>query len=228
MWFIHPVLCENITVKNVTTKSIGPNTDGCNPESCKNVLIKGCNFSNGDDCIAIKSGRNNDGRRLAKPSENIIVQDCKMNDGHGGVVMGSEISGGVKNVFVENCVMDSPDLDRAIRLKSNTYRGGTIENVFVRNIKIGEVRETVLKINMKYAPHEGPGGEFLPVIKNIFLENITSKKSEHALVLDGLENSKIENIFIKDCSFDGVENKSILNHVDRLELSNVYINGKLQ
>ncbi len=86
-------------IKNVSTIGIGPNTDGCNPESCKNVLIKNCYFKNGDDCIAIKSGRNNDGRRLNIPSENIVIQNCKMSDGHGGVTIGSEISGGCRNIF---------------------------------------------------------------------------------------------------------------------------------
>lgn len=228
MWFIHPVLCENVTVKNVTTTGKGPNNDGCNPESSKDVLITGCEFDNGDDCIAIKSGRNNDGRRIGVPSENIIVKDCKMKDGHGGVVMGSEISGGVKNVFVEDCEMDSPELDRAIRLKSNTYRGGTIENIYVRNVKVGEVGGAIVRMNMKYAPREGDDGGFIPVMQNVLIENVTSKKSKYAFRFEGLDNSKIKNIIIRDCKFDGVENESILQNVENLELENVYINGVKQ
>ena len=115
MWVIHPVLCINVTVQNVQVKSHGPNNDGCNPESSRNVLIKNCSFDTGDDCIAIKSGRNADGRRINTPSENIVVQGCTMHDGHGGVVIGSEMSGNVRNVFAEDCVMDSPHLDRALR-----------------------------------------------------------------------------------------------------------------
>jgi len=111
MWFIHPVLSQNISIINVTVEGLGPNNDGCDPESCKDVLIKNCYFNTGDDCIAIKSGRNNDGRRVNIPSENIIIQNCKMKEGHGGVVIGSEISGSVKNVFAENCEMSSPNLD---------------------------------------------------------------------------------------------------------------------
>jgi polygalacturonase len=136
MWFIHPVLSENITIKNVTVKGAGPNNDGCNPESSKYILIENCSFDTGDDCIAIKSGRNADGRRINTPSENIIIRNCVMKDGHGGVVIGSEISGGVKNIFAEDCKMDSPNLDRAIRIKTNSVRGGTIENIFVRNIHV--------------------------------------------------------------------------------------------
>src|SRR5262249_60451439 len=93
MWEIHPVLCTNVTVRGVTVVSHGPNNDGCNPESCRDVLIENCVFDTGDDCIAIKSGRNDDGRRIARPSENIVVRNCVMKDGHGGVVMGSEFSG---------------------------------------------------------------------------------------------------------------------------------------
>ena len=119
MWEVHPVLSQNVIVRDLTIESHGPNNDGVDPESCRDVLIEGCLFDTGDDCIAIKSGRNADGRRLNVPSENIIVRKCTMKDGHGGVVIGSEISGGCRNVFVEDCKMDSPNLDRALRFKSN-------------------------------------------------------------------------------------------------------------
>ena len=122
MWVLNPVLCENVTVRGVTVVSHGPNNDGCNPESCRDVLIENCTFDTGDDCIAIKSGRNADGRRIGVPSENIIIRGCTMKNGHGGVVLGSEMSGGIRNVFVEDCAMDSPNLDCAIRLKSNSMR----------------------------------------------------------------------------------------------------------
>ncbi len=138
-WFLHPVLSNNITVENVTTTGLGPNNDGCDPESSSNILIKGCTFKNGDDCIAIKSGRNNDGRRINIPSKNIIIQDCKMKDGHGGVVIGSEVTGGCYNVFAENCEMNSPNLERALRIKTNSKRGGTIKNIYIRNIEVGQV-----------------------------------------------------------------------------------------
>src|SRR5213594_542198 len=110
MWEIHPVLCSNIIVRGVKISSHGSNNDGCDPESCQDVLIEDCVFDTGDDCIAIKSGRNNDGRRVNVPSENIIIRNSTMKDGHGGVVMGSECSGGIRNVFIENCHMDSPNL----------------------------------------------------------------------------------------------------------------------
>jgi polygalacturonase len=226
MWVLNPVLCQNISFVNVSAVSNGPNTDGCDPESCKDVLIKNCFFKNGDDCIAIKSGRNNDGRRINIPSENIVIQNCKMKDGHGGVTIGSEISGGCKNVFAENCEMDSPNLDRAIRIKANTLRGGLVKNVFVRNIKIGEVG-TVLHFDMLYEPDEGSDGGFLPVWSNFQFENLTSKKSHQAYYMVGLKNSKIKNVFVKACSFEGVDQLSKIENVIGFQTKNVLINGKV-
>ena len=226
MWFIHPVECENIIIKGVTVIGDGPNNDGCNPESSKDVLIEDCYFKTGDDCIAIKSGRNNDGRRIAKPSENIIIKNCKMEDGHGGVVIGSEISGGCRNVFVEDCKMDSPHLLRAIRIKTNKHRGGVIENIYVRNITIGEVSEAVLKINLKYdSSNEGQGGDFLPIVKNVFLSDVTSEKSKYGIFVEGHEKSKIKNITLKNCSFNSVSKGNIINNIDGLEFNNFIING---
>jgi polygalacturonase len=136
-----------------------PNNDGCDPESCRDVLIEGCVFDTGDDCIAIKSGRNAEGRRLKKPTENVIIRDCQMMDGHGGVTLGSEITGGVRNVFVERCKMDSPRLDIAIRFKNNAMRGGTLENIHVRDIAVGQVAKAVITIDYNY--QEGANGPFM-------------------------------------------------------------------
>ena len=131
MWVLNPVYCTNVTVRNVTVDTQGPNTDGCDPDSCTDVLIRNCSFSDGDDCIAIKSGRDTDGLRVNLPSRNIVIQNCVFKDGHGGVAVGSETSGGIKNVFAENCRFDSPDLEMAMRFKTNPARGGYIENVYL-------------------------------------------------------------------------------------------------
>ena len=224
MWFIHPVLCENVSVINVTVEGLGPNNDGCNPESSKNVLIKGCYFDTGDDCIAIKSGRNNDGRRVNVPSENIVVQNCIMKEGHGGVVIGSEISGGVKNVFAENCEMSSPNLERAIRIKTNSIRGGVIENIFARNIAVGEVSEAVLKINFYY--EEGDAGKFPPVVRNINLKDITSEKSPYAIWIKAYDYSPVVNLNLENCVFNNVTNESIIENVDNIRFESVKINGE--
>ena len=225
MWHIHPVLSTNIIVRNVKVIGHGPNNDGCNPESCKDVLIEGCFFDTGDDCIAIKSGRNNDGRRVNVPSENIVIQDCQMKEGHGGVVIGSEMSGGARNIFAENCTMDSPNLDRALRIKTNSVRGGFVENVYARNITIGQVREAVLKVNFYYG--EGDVGDFMPTVRNINLENVTSKKSKYALFIKGYDRSPITDIHLKDCTFDNVIKSNMLVGVKDLVLENVKINGEV-
>jgi len=224
MWFINPVLSKNISVLNVTVKGLGPNNDGCNPESSKDVLIKGCYFDTGDDCIAIKSGRNNDGRRVNVPSENIIVQDCVMKEGHGGVVIGSEISGGVKNVFAENCEMSSPNLERALRIKTNSVRGGTIENIFMRNVKVGEVSEAVIKIDFFY--EEGDAGKFTPVVRNINVENVISEKSQFAIWIKAYDYSPVQNFQIKNCEFKNVKNKNVIENVEDFNFTEVSINGE--
>lgn len=225
MWEIHPVLCRRVTVRGVTIRSHGPNNDGCDPESCRDVLIEGCTFDTGDDCIALKSGRNEDGRRLNVPIENVVIRDCTMKDGHGGVVIGSEISGGARNIFAEKCRMDSPQLDRALRIKTNSVRGGTVEDVFMRDVTIGQVAEAVVTINFFY--EEGDAGKFPPVVRNVQVRNVTSRKSEYALLLRGYTHAPIGDIRIEDCVFDGVAKPDLLESVRNLELRNVRVNGKV-
>ncbi len=228
MWIIHPVLSENVTIQNVTVISHGPNSDGCDPESCRNVLIKNCYFDTGDDCIALKSGRNQDGRRIARPVENIVVQDCIMKDGHGGVVIGSEVSGGARNIFAENCKMDSPNLDRAIRVKTNKIRGGKIENLFFRNIEVGEVKEAVVRINMRYPIYSDPNQEYIPIVDNIFIENVTAKKSKFGLMIDGYSaQHPVKGLHIVNCRFDGIAQGNNIEFAEELHFEQYYLNGKL-
>ncbi|WP_339659102.1 glycoside hydrolase family 28 protein [uncultured Polaribacter sp.] len=227
-WIIHPFKSTNVIVDGVTVESHGPNNDGCDPEYSKNVIIKNCTFNTGDDCIAIKAGRDADGRRVAIKTENIVVQNCKMIDGHGGVVIGSEMSAGVSNVFVENCTMDSPELDRAIRIKTNSRRGGTVDGVYVRNLKIGQVKEAVLKVNMHYATYANQTGNFIPKIKNILLENVKVKNGgSFGILANGYEESPIENITFINVKIDKVKEAFSLKHVKNLKLIDTYINGSL-
>ena len=226
-WLIHPLLSENITVRKVKMQSHGYNNDGCDPESCRNVLIEDCDFDTGDDCIAIKSGRDEDGRYWNIPSENIIVRHCRMKDGHAGVAIGSEVTVGCRNVWVENCTMDSPELDRIIRIKSNAMRGGEVENIFIRNIRVGECKESILGFELKYWHVDD--GPYLPYFHNIHLENITSKKSQYVLHLDGFEDKiQARDIFVKDCTFDGVMKPEInkVTGVENIHFENVTVNGQ--
>lgn len=224
MWEIHPVLCTNVTVRRVKTISHGPNNDGCNPESCKDVLIEDCYFDTGDDCIAIKSGRNEDGRRVGVASENIIIRGCTMKDGHGGVVIGSEISGNCRNVFAENCKMDSPNLERALRIKSNSLRGGVVENIYLRDVFVGKVADAVIRVNFYYG--EGDAGQYMPMVRNINIENVTSEKSRFGLLLMGYPNSPVTDIYLKDCNFNNSEKGNRLINVKHIKSDNVTINGK--
>lgn len=221
MWELHPVLSQNITVRGVKIHTHGPNNDGCDPESSRDILIEKCLFDTGDDCIAIKSGRNNDGRRLNVPSENIVIRDCVMADGHGGVVLGSEISGGVRNVFVENCKMDSPELDRALRFKSNARRGGVLENVFMRDVQIGHLMEAVLVIDLIY--EEGAKGPYKPVVRNVSLERVTSQGSPRVFWIAGFPGAVIDDIRLTDCTFNNVTETDLVRQAGRITLKNVSI-----
>jgi len=225
-WIMHPIKCTNVTIDGVTARSHGPNNDGCDPEYSKNVLIKNCLFDTGDDCIAIKSGRNNDGRRVAIPSENIVVQNCEMKDGHGGVVMGSEISAGVRNVFVRDCKMDSPNLDRAIRIKTNTLRGGFVDGVYVKDIQIGQVKEAVLKVNTHYGIYENQEGDYIPEIRNIYLENITVENGgEYGLLIQGREQSPVQNINLTNVIIKSTKTPVLIEHAEKIKYTNTTING---
>ena len=232
MWQIHPVLCTNVTVRGVNIEreanasdQTGPNTDGCDPESCRDVLIENCIFATGDDCIAINSGRNNDGRRVAVPSENIIIRGCQMKDGHGGITVGSQISAGVRNVFAENCRMDSPNLWIALRFKNNALRGGRLENFYYRNIEVGQVRDAVLTVDFNY--EEGEKGPFTPVVRNVVVNNLRSGKSARVLDLQGFKNAPIYNVRLENCTFDNVARENVVKNVQGLELKNVRVNGKV-
>ena len=219
-WEITPVYCENVTVRGVNIKSHGPNNDGCDPDSCRDVLIEDCVFDTGDDCIAIKSGRNEDGRRVNIPAENHIIRRCEMRDGHGGVTIGSEISGGCRNVFVEDCKMDSPLLERALRFKSNAMRGGVVENIHMRNVAIGQVAEAVVGVDFLY--QEGPNGPFKPTLRNVSLENVTCEKSPRVFYIASFPSALVDGIRLKSCVFKGIDSAEIIIGVPgKITLENV-------
>jgi polygalacturonase len=221
-WLIHPVLSTSVTVRGVNCRSMGPNSDGCDPESCQNVLIEDCVFDTGDDCIAIKSGRNADGRRVGVASENIIVSNCEMRAGHGGVVMGSELSGGIRNVFVENCRMSSPDLDRGIRIKTNAMRGGGVENLNVRKLEVGTVRDLIV-VNFYY--EEGENGPHSPVVRGITIQDLNCESAERVMDLRGFEHALIRDINLTNITVDNAQKPSRISNVAGLVFDNVTVNG---
>ena len=228
-WVIHPLHSTDITVRRVKMINDGPNGDGCDPECCNRVLIEDCFFNTGDDCIAIKSGRNRDGRERNMPSQNIIIRNCEMKNGHGGVVIGSEISGGCKNVYAHDCVMDSPELERVLRIKTNSCRGGIIENINMKDVKVGVCKESVLKINLDYEHNEVCCRGNYPTVRNVYMENVTSEKSKYGVQIIGLEeDTYVYDIFVKNCKFNGVQSGNFSSGKTRnVKFENLFVNGSL-
>jgi polygalacturonase len=225
MWEINPVLCRNVTVREIDIDTHGPNNDGCDPESCDGVLITGCTFSTGDDCIAVKSGRNRDGRRVNVPCQNVLIRDCVMKDGHGGVSIGSEVSGGIRNVLIQNSQMSSPNLERALRIKTNSYRGGVIEDIGFRNVTVGEVKETVIEVDYFY--QEGEGGPFLPSVRGIEVANVSCQKCKHAIFVRGYKNSRVRGVTVSNCTFQNSAEGTYFENAEGVILRNVTVNGKV-
>ncbi len=223
-WTIHPVLCRNIILRDVEIFGHGPNNDGVDPESVDHMLIENCSFDTGDDCIAVNSGRNADGRRLATPSQNILVRNCRMREGHGGVVVGSQISGGARWVFAENCQMDSPELWYAIRFKNNALRGGLLENFYYRDIDVGQVGRAAITCDFNY--EEGANGPFIPQLRNVVVERLRVKHAVRVLDSQGLPQAPVNDITLRDCVFEGVTQPSIVKHTKSVKLENVRVNGK--
>lgn len=200
-WTIHPVYCENITIRRVNVDTDGPNNDGIDPDSCRDLLIEHCTFSTGDDCVVLKSGYNQDGWRVAKPTENVIMRHCFSAHGHGGLVIGSEMSGDVRNVFMHDCRFEGTD--RAIRIKSRRDRGGVVEQVYARDIEVKDmVREAVI-LNMDYGADKNEASSTkAPVFRDMCFERISGSGAPHAVVIQGDTLSPIRNIRFCDLELD--------------------------
>ncbi|MEV0790997.1 glycoside hydrolase family 28 protein [Kribbella sp. NPDC050459] len=224
MWNLHPVLCRNVTIRGVTVDSPdGPNNDGIDPESCTDVLIENCTISTGDDCIAFKSGKDADGRRVNVPARYAVVRNCEMADGNGGVTAGSETSGGVLDIFVRDCRMSSPHLERAIRIKSNPNRGGTIANIDVRRVAVGQAADSAIEIVLNYA--NVTTGAYPPDVHGITISQLTVASAPRALNLLGLTDDPLRDIHLHQCRFDAITEKNVIENVEGLRLDQVWING---
>lgn len=205
-WTVNPAFCDNIRITGVTIKNPpSPNTDGINPTSCKNVHISDCHISVGDDCITIKSGRDADGRKWATPTENITITNCTMLSGHGGVVIGSEMSGGIKKITISNCVFDGTD--RGIRLKTARGRGGVVEDIRVSNIVMNNIKQQAIMMNMFYDHNETiePVTERTPTFRNIHFSGITGKNIKNAGRIAGIKEMPVDNISFSDIDFQAEE-----------------------
>lgn len=227
MWELNPVLCTNFTARGVTIDTHGYNNDGCDPENCNYVLIENCFFNTGDDCIAVKAGRNRDGRELGEaghPTQNLIIRNNTFADGHGGIACGSEMSGGIKNLFADNNTFDSPTLNYALRFKTNAERGGAVENIYLRNSKVKSVGNAVVHATMLY--DVGRDGDYLPQFKNITIENLTSSGGEYGIFMEAFEEVPITGLVFRNVNISNVGTDiRALNWEDPV-MENVTINGK--
>jgi polygalacturonase len=221
-WTINPEFCENVKVHAVTINNPhSPNTDGINPESCKNVYISDCHISVGDDCITIKSGKDKPGRKMAFPAENYTITNCTMLSGHGGVVIGSEMSGDIRKIAISNCVFDGTD--RGIRIKTARGRGGVVEEIRVSNIIMKNIGEQAIVLDMQYAKTVlEPVSERTPRFRNIHFSNITGQVNQ-AGYLNGLEEMPIENISFNDINLDANTGFTI-QYTNKLAFHNVQVN----
>lgn len=225
-WTINPEFCDNVIVRGVTIHNVpSPNTDGINPESCRNVHISDCHISVGDDCITIKSGRDAQGRRLGVPCENITITNCTMLSGHGGVVIGSEMSGGVRKVTISNCIFDGTD--RGIRLKSTRGRGGVVEDIRVSNIVMSNIKQEAVVMNLKYSgmPAE-PKSERTPLFRNIHISGVTVTNVKTPIKIAGLEEAPITDIVLRDIHVQGADLKCVFEDCERITMDDVTVNGK--
>ncbi|MDP3180836.1 MAG: glycoside hydrolase family 28 protein, partial [Bacteroidota bacterium] len=209
-WNIHPLMCEDFTMRNTAVRNpwFSQNGDGIDIESCKNSIIHDCTFDVGDDGICIKSGKDKDGRDRKMPNENLIVKNCTVFHGHGGVTVGSEMSSGVKNLHVSNCTFIGTDV--GLRFKSNRGRGGVVENIYISNIEMMNIPTQAISFNLFYsgrsasedleAGTDGTVAKLLPVteetpqFKNIFIRNVNCKGAMLGIQLQGLPEMNLENV----------------------------------
>jgi len=198
-WHLNPNLCTSVTVDGLTISSTGPNTDGCDPESCAGVVVQNVTYDTGDDCMAIKAGRDADGRRVNVPCQNVVVQHCNFANGHGGITIGSEMTGGVKNVYARDLTMNSANLQAGHRVKTNTLRGGYVLNTNVYRVTAGTIGGPLLLIQGNY---NAQTGDFPPDVTDITLNDWTVDTCEGlwsivgASASDPVGTATLENITV--------------------------------
>ena len=228
-WCLHPLSCEDLTLNGV--KVFNPwysqNGDALDVESCKNVVVTNSLFDAGDDAICIKSGKNADGRRRGEPCENVLVKNNTVLHGHGGFVVGSEMSGGVRNVYVADCTFIGTDV--GLRFKSTRGRGGVVENIYVDNINMINIPGDALIADLYYAVKDAPGApvpavtEETPSFKNIHISNISCKGAGRAMFLNGLPEMPIENFSVRNMRITDAQKGAFINKVAGVTLENIEI-----
>lgn len=223
-WTVHPVYCETVVLRNLKILTHGPNTDGINPDSCNGVLIENCYFETGDDCIAINAGMCEDGWRVGKSCQNVWIRNCIMKEGHGGVAIGSGMSGGVRNVLVQNCRFIGGE--RGIRMKSMRGRGGIVENICCEGIEIVNMRNEAIQINMYYqASTVPPNSNAVPTFQNINIRDVKGENAQVAIEIRGLPENPLRNITIENVNLTA--SRGFVGYdCDRVTLSKIKIQSQ--
>jgi polygalacturonase len=195
MWVVHPVFCTDVLIRGITVDSLGPNNDGCNPDSCQGVVITGCSFTTGDDCIAIKSGRDADGRRVGRPSRDILIESCRFTTGHGALTIGSEASAGVSNIQARDLHITTSEggsgVDHALRIKTNSLRGGVIEHITVENLTVDAVTTSAILITTRHAEPDQFGGH-APVVRDITVTNLAVRSAPRTVEIHDTPQAPVE------------------------------------
>ncbi len=224
MWQLNPVMCESLTIDGLTLSSHGANNDGCDPESCSGVHILNCRFDTGDDCISLKSGRDRDGRMADKPCEYVLIENNEFADGHGGVALGSEMSGGIRCVLAWHNRFSSPNLTYALRLKTNAKRGGKVEDIILADSVMEHVQGAAIHGTMLY--EDGRNGDDLPVFRNITIENITAYGGDYGIFLEAFDEVPITGLILRNITIDGAARTMRAMNWKRPVIENVTINGQ--
>ncbi|MGN1211588.1 MAG: glycoside hydrolase family 28 protein [Candidatus Cryptobacteroides sp.] len=237
-WNIHPLMCKNVVIKNIKVRNpwYSQNGDGIDIDSCENVLLVDSSFDVGDDAICIKSGKDADGRRRNRPCRNIIVDNCIVFHGHGGFVVGSEMSGGVENISVSNCRFLGTDV--GLRFKSCRGRGGVVKNIYIKDIVMTDIPTEPLLFDLHYggksaleAAEEGktmfdieevPSDETTPEFRDIHISGICCSGAERAMYFNGIPEKNISGIVVSDCEISS-ERGADLRYSDGVLLENVRI-----
>ncbi len=220
-WVIHPVYCRHVIVRNVSVLSKHINSDGCDPDSSTDVLIERCNFDVNDDCIAIKSGRDQDAWRVNRPSSRIVIRDCQMRTSIGaGLAIGSEMSGGAHDIRVDR--LNIASASHALNFKANLDRGGAIERVRIRDVAVEEAGE-LIQFTTAYKGHRG--GNHPPTYRNFHVANVRCPHAKKALNIVGVPTAPVQDVKLKNIYVARADEPNAIEHVERLRLDDVVVNG---
>ncbi|MER5771075.1 glycoside hydrolase family 28 protein [Streptomyces sp. NPDC001985] len=229
MWTVHPVLCTNVTVRGITVESLLYNTDGVDAEASSFVHVTGCRFNTNDDCVAVKSGRDEDGHRVGVPSTDIVVQECDFSGRWGGITVGSEMSGGVRRVFAERCRINPPDfpghypVKYPLYIKASKKRGGAVEGVYVRGFSGQGVERDVVFVNMNY--NNGEGGTHPVAVRDVHFTDARIDGARAVLHLVGLESDRLSGVHLARSVFTSVRGPDSVVFTDGLTRHKVSVNG---